>query len=116
MPVSAMPPPPDESTPIKSSFEVTASGEKAATTVQRVWRGHYARREVELFMSDNYTEPSIDKAAAHAASQRKKQPNGDDYPLNMPLANFYVFGEAVNAYMHFVYRLMYLFLMCFLLS
>eukprot|EP00966_Prymnesium_polylepis_P154304 3562823-Prymnesium_polylepis.1 len=34
----------------------------------------------------------------------------------MPLSDFAVFGEAVNAYMHFVYRLMCLFLLLFLLS
>ena len=69
-----------------------------------------------MFMRDNYTEASIDKAWAQARSQRKKQVDGSDFPLNTPLSNFSVFGEAVNAYMHFVYRLMYLFLLCFLLS
>lgn len=34
----------------------------------------------------------------------------------MPLSNFYVFGEAVDAYMHLVYRLMYFFLILFMLS
>eukprot|EP00966_Prymnesium_polylepis_P085233 1973476-Prymnesium_polylepis.1 len=63
----ALPPPPDGTLPPPIAEDARTT--EAAVDVQRTWRGHYARREVELFMSDNYTEASIPKAAAFAASQ-----------------------------------------------
>ena len=52
----------------------------------------------------------------HAEQQVKKQADGSPFPLNAPLGEFQCFGEAVDAYMHFVYRCAYLFLLCFLLT
>ena len=107
-----------------SPFSDDTAVRSNAVVIQRWWRGRLTRLRVEHFMLDNYTlqhdnaaaaelAASLRKAREHALKQVRRQGDGSLFPLNMPLQQFSVFGAAIHAYMHFVYRLAYLFLCCF---
>ena len=68
------------------------------------------------FIEYNYAKPCLAEARKHAFRQVKKREDGRPFELNAPLNEFRAFGEAVDAYMHFVYRCTYLFLLLALLS
>ena len=84
--------------------------------IQRIWRGCTARTQVRQFIEYNYAKPCLAEARKHAFRQVKKREDGRPFELNAPLNEFRAFGEAVDAYMHFVYRCTYLFLLLALLS
>ena len=111
---SAAPQPPEA--PVLEDDDLTETQERLIRRIQRVWRGAATRTQVRKFIEYNYSKGNLDEAARHASAQVKKDAGGAPFPLNTPLANFRGFGEAVDAYMHFVYRCMNLFFALFLLS
>ena len=88
----------------------------AAMLLQRAWRGHSVRQGVRRFIEYNYARGSLDEARRHAQQQVRRQNSGELFPLNTPLPTFRAFGGGVDAYMHFVYRWMHVFTLCFLLA
>ena len=88
----------------------------AASKIESLWRGIMTRRKVREFIEYNYSKGSIDKAREYSNAHLKKDVDGNPLPLNMPTGRFRAFGPAVEAYMHFVERSMYLFLLCFVLA
>ena len=101
----------------EDSIEVDEAADKAAVQIQRHARGHMARCFYEeRLVSESEGALSMDIAEEKAAAQVQKGENGQWFDLKMSTERFGVFGEAVVAYMFFVYRGAHLFLFCFLLS
>ena len=120
--VAGLPEPESARSPLKtlpapSSYEQASSSTtltlKAATEVQRVYRGARVRRRINQHLGRAVAEPDLKKSVAHAESLLPHDQNGELLPLNCPIECFQAFGSGIYTYMLWVQLMRKTFLVAF---